>query len=124
LSPRQWFREMSFVPRQRVLFVLATAAIMCCTAGGFVDEAPNRLVSGAPFALWQTGAAPGLWLALGGLVLVVLSIVRNAPATRFATLGLALILLLLLLFTAGDAATGLMAAAPPAARISLGWAFW
>ena len=113
---------MSFAPRQRVLFVLAMAAILCCAGGGFIDEAPNRLVSGTPFALWQVGGA--LWLAAGGAALIGLSFGWSTRATQLAALALAIAVLLLLLFTAGSIASSRMAAAPAATRVSLGWAFW
>lgn len=112
------------MPRQRVLFVLAVVAILCCAGGGFVDEAPNRLVSGAPLALWQVGGTLPLWLAFGGVLLVGSSFVPGTHAMRLATLAVAIVLLLVLLFTAGSTASDLMAGAPAARRISLGWAFW
>ncbi|HEY3916563.1 MAG TPA: ABC transporter permease [Stellaceae bacterium] len=115
---------MSIVPRQRVLFVLAAVAIMCCAGGGFVDAAPNRLVSGMPLALWHSAGALALWLALGGVALVALSFTRSTRASHLAALGLAVALLLVLLLAAGGSAARLMAAATPATRVSLGWAFW
>src|SRR6185312_14940175 len=62
-------------------------------------------------------------LALG-LILGALSLLRASPNTARASLALGTALLLLLLFAAGESAARLMRTAPPAARASLGAAFW
>lgn len=116
---------MRFVPRNRVLFILIVAAIASCGLAGFVDEAPNRLVSGAPIALWQAGGisetAP---LALLTAALLGLSFARSRRAEQITTLMIGALALLLLAFAAGASAARLMIVASPATRISLGWAFW
>lgn len=108
------------MPRHRVLFVLILAAIVCCTLGGFVSEAPNRLVSGQPLLLWQ--ADTRLSFGLAGLACFLLLLSFRGLATGALIVGA--VALLLLVFAAGHIATALTANAPPAARISLGWAFW
>lgn len=108
------------MPRHRVLFVLILAAIASCALGGFLNLAPNRLVSGEPIMFWQTDARTGWSLALLVAALLVLSM--RGPAIAALVLGIGT--LLLLIFDAGHSAAALMAAAQPAARVSLGWAFW
>jgi osmoprotectant transport system permease protein len=110
------------MPRHRVLFVLILAAIACCALGGFVSEAPNRLVSGQPIMVWQQGS--GSWLAIlaGALFLLAFLPGRQCPAIASLIVGAAA--LLLLAADAGRLATTLMAGAPRATRVSLGWAFW
>jgi osmoprotectant transport system permease protein len=115
---------MSLAPRNRVLFALVVAALLSCGFGGFVDEAPNRLVSGQPIPLWQTGAVASLWLGFLGAALFVLSLAPSRRTTKLAALGLGLVALLAIIVDAGAVASRLMAAASPATRISLGWAFW
>jgi osmoprotectant transport system permease protein len=107
-------------PRHCVLFVLILAAIACCAFGGFLSEAPNRLVSGQPIMLWQADPGFGLGLAILAGALLVLSF--RGPAGAALILGTAT--LLLLIVTASHIATSLMDGAPPATRVSLGWAFW
>lgn len=116
---------MSLAPRNRVLFVLIVVAVAACAFGGFVDEAPNRLVSGEPIVLWQTGdRAICLWLAAFGVGLLVAAFAPNAQGTHLIALALGISALLLLIYAAGSVASNRMAAATPATRISLGWAFW
>ena len=116
---------MILVPRNRVLFALIVIAILACVLGGFVDEAPNRLVSGQPIALWQAAPmATSLWLTLFAVALFILAFVPDTQRTQLIIVALGNGALLLLAFAAGAGASRLMAAATPAARISLGWAFW
>jgi osmoprotectant transport system permease protein len=116
---------MTLAPRNRVLFVLILVAIASCLFGGFIDEAPNRLVSGQPIVLWHAAnTAIGLGLAVLPVVLFFLSFAPDSRRTQLAVLATAGVVLLLLIFVAGHAASALMVAAAPASRISLGWAFW
>ena len=110
------------MPRHRVLFVLIVAAIACCAVGGFVTVAPNRLISGQPITLWQEGA--GIWLAILELALLVLAFLPGRRCPGIAALIVGGASLLLLVADAGRIATALTAGAPPAMRVSLGWAFW
>jgi osmoprotectant transport system permease protein len=112
------------MPRHRVLFVLILVAIACCALGGFVSEAPNRLVSGQPMMLWQADQIASLWLALLAAALLLLSFLPGGRVPAIAALVVSAGTLLLLVFDAGHIATSLTAAAPPATRVSLGGAFW
>ncbi|HWE71759.1 MAG TPA: ABC transporter permease [Stellaceae bacterium] len=109
-------------PRNRVLFVLTLAAIVCCALGGFLSEAPNRLVSGQPITLWQEGT--GIWLAILALALLLLAFLPGQRCPAIAALIVGAAALLLLVADAGRLAMALTAGAPPATRVSLDWAFW
>ena len=71
---------MSFVPRNRVLFVLIAGAIVTCLLTGFVSEAPNRLISGHALALLRV-SPPLTMLAIIGLGLALL-LLAFWPDTR------------------------------------------
>jgi osmoprotectant transport system permease protein len=92
--------------------------------GGFISTAPNRLAKTTALSLWQ---APPLAVAVVLVVLTFLTALVFVPKGRAAS-GLILVgaplLLLASLFAAGRFATALTASAPPAARQSLGVAFW
>lgn len=111
-------------PRNRVLFVLSVVAILACGFGGFVGEAPNRLMSGQPLTLWQVGGTTLWWLAVAGTALLALSFAPTGRATHLLVLILGAATLLLMVFAAGMIAAALMATATSATRISLDWAFW
>ena len=116
---------MSDAPRNRVLLVLALIALAAFLGTGFLGLAPNRLTSTSPLYLWQALGLPELTAILAlGLILGALSLLRASPNTARASLALGTALLLLLLFAAGESAARLMRTAPPAARASLGAAFW
>lgn len=110
------------MPRNRVLFALIVAALLCCAFAGFVSVAPNRLVSGTPMNLWQTGFAMPL-LALAA-VLLILSFVPVTRGSQVAVLILGGAALILVILDAGFAAGNIMASAKPATRVSLGGGFW
>lgn len=110
--------------QNRVLLTLALGAGIGATTAGFVSLAPNRLVSGRPVTLW---AGPDYASSAGIAALIATMILASfLPTTKInwivATLGLALVLLIL--FAAGHAAMLLTAGAGPAARASPGAAFW
>jgi osmoprotectant transport system permease protein len=109
----------------RVRLLLILIAVVACAFTGFVSEAPNRLVSGRPLAIWQVSGAP----ILGGICVLTAALVASAflrPRKRveIAVLVLASGVLLLLAVDAGTSARALMAGARPATRIALGPAFW
>jgi osmoprotectant transport system permease protein len=112
------------VPRNRVLFALIVAAILCCGFGGFVTEAPNRLVSGQPIALWQAGGATTLPLAILGAALLMLSFMPASKQRHVVTVVIASAALVMLLLEAGGIGAAMMQFAPAARRVGLGWAFW
>ncbi len=113
------------IVRNQVLLVLAIIAAVAALTSGFVVLAPNRLISGRPIVLWS--AVGGGW-TIGFAVLGALLLAASlSPPARTLHVGVALIaglLLLLTLAAAGHAAGALAAGAGPAARISLGGAFW
>jgi osmoprotectant transport system permease protein len=109
----------------RVVPVLMAAYALAGLFGAFLSQAPNRLVSGTPVAIWQAVDRPILVLLVGfaGLLIVVsqLGAMRNLHR---AMLLFATALLLLLLEGAGRGAADLSRAATATSRVSLGWAFW
>ena len=111
--------------RNQVLFTLVIVAAAAVAASGFVGYAPNRLVSGRPIALWVAVNGPlGAAVALLGAALLALCFMRPDSIILYLEASLATALLLLVLAAAGDAASGFAHGAKPAARISLGGAFW
>jgi osmoprotectant transport system permease protein len=111
--------------RNQVLFTLVIAATMAVAVFGFVSYAPNRLVSGRPISLWETTTLPvtGV-IGLLGALLLALCFAAPSRLLHYAEAGLAASLLLVVLVAVGQAASTLMLGAKPAARISLGTAFW
>ncbi len=111
--------------RNQVLLVLVTIAAGAVIVSGFVVLAPNRLVSGRPIALWSAvGGTSTMAFAVLGALLLGASLL---PPTRALHSGVALLaglLFLLTLAAAGHAARNIADGAGPAARISLGGAFW
>jgi osmoprotectant transport system permease protein len=104
-----------------LMIAAATAAIAC----GFVDLAPNRLVSGRPVMLWQATAS-GYTIALAACGAILFAAGFAAPR-RWLAFTAAIVAgagLIIVLAAAGDVAAMLSAAAPPAARVSLGAGFW
>jgi osmoprotectant transport system permease protein len=109
----------------QVLFVLVVVAVIAVASSGFVGFAPNRLVSGEPIRLWA--AADGFstaGIAVLGAILLAACVMRPSQPLHYATAVSSALLLLLTLTAAGHAAIMLAASARPAARISLGAAFW
>jgi osmoprotectant transport system permease protein len=108
-----------------VLAIVGLVAGTTAIAGGFVAEAPNRLVNGAPLSLWgAAGPTIAILIGLSIASLLALSFRVSTRSTAGATAFVAAALLLLLLYGAGDAASSLTDAAKPAARTSLGAGFW
>ena len=111
--------------RNQVLFTLVIAAALAAFTSGFVAYAPNRLVSGKPIALWAA-ASPLVTIVitlLGALLLAACFATPSRPL-HYAAAALAATLLLLVLVVAGQAASDLASGPKPAARTSLGAAFW
>lgn len=112
------------VPRDYVLAVLCGGGWLALIFGGFISTAPNRLAKTTALPLWQ---APPLAVALVLVALAALTAAIFLPKSRRAS-GLILVgapfLLLASLFAAGQFAAILTSSAPPAARQSLGVAFW
>ncbi|MGG7444893.1 ABC transporter permease [Kosakonia oryzendophytica] len=111
--------EGSLRCHNRVLLLLGILAL-AATGLPFINYAPNRLVSGESRALWQLFSA--LWLLLPCLLLVF-SFVPGRGA-QIATLLLAEVLVWLLVWSAGRAATDLAQNGSALARTSPGSGLW
>ena len=111
--------------RNQVLFVLVVVGVAAVVLSGFVDEAPNRLVSGRPVPLWAAaGALPVPGIAVLGAALSAACLIRPSRTLHCAVAVFAAALLLVVLAAAGHTAGLLAQNASPASRISLGPAFW
>jgi osmoprotectant transport system permease protein len=110
----------------RVTFFLVAAAALSLVALPFVGFSPNRILSGKGISLWATGATGGIAAMLVGLAAMLAGAAwRDRRIGEGLTLAGATLLLLANFLTAGEAAhLQLAAAASPAARVSLGGAFW
>jgi osmoprotectant transport system permease protein len=109
----------------RVVPVLMALFAIAGVVGPFLDRAPNRLVSGAPIAIWHAAAHPLLFLIVAlAALLVAGSQLRPTRDLHRGMLLLAAALFIALLYAAGDGAARLMQSAPAATRVSLGWGFW
>jgi osmoprotectant transport system permease protein len=109
----------------QVLLVLVVAAAAAVALSGFVGYAPNRLVSGEPISLWRAvdGLCSGGVIATGAILLATCFIEPKKPL-HYAVALSGVSLLLLVLAAAGGAASTILQNAKPAARVSLGPAFW
>jgi osmoprotectant transport system permease protein len=107
-----------------VLLTLVVIGALALATTGFVAEAPNRLVSGAPVPLWRTAGPQAVAIAVAGVALLPVVLLPAWRTARWLELMAASALLLLSLDAAGAAARTLAAGAPEAARTSLGSAFW
>ena len=108
----------------RVLAFLIAVWAVGMLAGGFVDRAANRLVAGVPVSIWDA-VDPATLTMVAVLIagLTVTAFLRKCRATDWALIALATLLLLTTLAGAGRAAA-LGPADGPAARTTLGAAFW
>ena len=105
-----------------LLIVAATLGAICC---GFVDLAPNRLVSGRPVMLGDAaGAGFTIALAACGAILLAIGLTPQRRLLTYLATVVAGAVLVILLTAAGHAAAILSAGAPSAARVSLGAGFW
>ena len=109
----------------QVAVALVAVGAAVTLAAGFVELAPNRLVSGRPVALWAAAPAP-LAAALAALAasLVALALARPRPVVQRLAALVAGALLLAALAAAGAAATRLAATGSALAAVSLGPGFW
>jgi osmoprotectant transport system permease protein len=109
----------------RVIPVLFAAAAAGAAAGGFLDLAPNRLVSGRPIGLFATGDT-GFAAAIVALWLILLAAALTPPSRKLRRIAAVVAggAVLVTLAAAGHIAAALAAAAPPLARVTLGAGFW
>jgi osmoprotectant transport system permease protein len=111
--------------RNRVIPVLTAAYTLAGLFGAFLSQAPNRLVSGTPVAIWSAVDWPILVLLVAFAALLIVVSQLDATLNRHrAMLVFATVLLLLLLDGAGRGAADLSRGATATSRVSLGWAFW
>jgi osmoprotectant transport system permease protein len=108
----------------RVLLALFSLGLAVIFLGGFLNHAPNRLATGVAYPLSQA-PAPEAAAAMTGLCgLALLSFAKGQKLRSFGTILAAALILWGSLAGAGHFAALLMKAGPPAARASLGPAFW
>jgi osmoprotectant transport system permease protein len=113
------------LPRNQVLPTLVLIAALAACGAGFVTLAPNRLISGAPIALWRVDVAPASGvLAASGILLLVLGFAAPRRFVHFGAATISAAALAAALIAAGLAAATLAAGAPPGFAISLGGGFW
>jgi osmoprotectant transport system permease protein len=117
---------MALMPKvhDHVLLALACFGLAGILLGGFLNFAPNRLASGVARAIVQIPALDAVAAMTGLCGLALLSFVPRQKLRSFATILVATSILWGSLAGAGHLAALLMQAGPPAARASLGPAFW
>jgi osmoprotectant transport system permease protein len=108
----------------RVLLSLSSLGLSAVAFTGFVSHAPNRLASGVSYLLSQAPAPSGAAAIAGLCGLALLSFVPWQRPRTFAAILAAALILWGSLRGAGEFASLLMKASLPAARVSLGPAFW
>ncbi|CAN5320987.1 ABC transporter permease [soil metagenome] len=93
---------------------------------GFVGFSPNRILTPKPMTLWQAVPPLGIGaLVAGGALMLGGALFGNRPSALLEVLAGSTLLLLADFLAAGNAAFNLTSAAgAPAARVSLGAAFW
>jgi osmoprotectant transport system permease protein len=117
--------SLRIATRNQVLLALVAVAAVAIVTSGFVAIAPNRLLSGRPITLWAAaGASPVIAIGVIGALLLAASLAPPAKALHGGVAMLAGVLLLLTLFTLGQAARNVAAGSTAAARVSPGAAFW
>ena len=116
---------MSPTVPNKVLLTLIAVAAMAVIAFGLVSHAPNRLVSGQSISLWRAADAPLIAaVTILGVGLLAAAFLRRGLWLSWTVVALAALLILAMLAAAGQSADTLAVAAKPAARTSLGAAFW
>ncbi|MGH6849246.1 MAG: ABC transporter permease [Methylocella sp.] len=108
----------------RILLALCTLGLAVVFFGGFLNCAPNRLATGVANPLLQAPALESAAAMIGLCGLALASFARNHKLRSFATILAAALILWGSLAGAGHIAARLMQESPPAARASLGPAFW
>ncbi len=122
-----WFeRKMAPMPKvhDRVLLTFSCLGFAGVVFGGFLHLARNRLAKGVAYSIFQAPAYEATAVMTGLCGLALLSFVRRPKLRSFATILAAALILWGSLAGAGHFAALLMQESPPAARASLGPAFW
>ncbi|PZR85510.1 MAG: ABC transporter permease [Hyphomicrobiales bacterium] len=107
-----------------VLLTLSCLGFAGVVSGGFMDLAQNRLAKGSAYSLFQAPAFEAAAAMAGLCGLALLSFPRRPKLRSFTTILAAALILWGSCAGAGHFAAFLMQTAPPAARVSLGPAFW
>lgn len=110
--------------QNRVLLALCLIGASASLWTGFLDAAPNRLAHGVALSLAQGPAIEAGAIAAGLCGLAISAFLTNAMARVCATIFASAVILWASLSGAGHFATLLSKVSPPAARFSLGPAFW
>ncbi len=108
----------------RVLLALCCLGLAVVFSGGFLNHAQNRLATGVAYPLSQAPSLEAATAMIGLCGLALVSFVRGHKLRSFATILAAALILWGSLAGAGHFAALLMQRGPPAARASLGPAFW
>ncbi len=108
----------------RVLLMLFCVGLAAIGLGGFLAHAPNRIVDGAPLALWRAPWPNAAAILAGLAALMPLSFPAPEKQRAAAAILAGAALFFACLVGAGHFAEVLAIGARPAARISLGPAFW
>ncbi|MGH6864355.1 MAG: hypothetical protein ACRECN_08845, partial [Methylocella sp.] len=108
----------------RVLLALVCLGLAEVFFGGFLNHSPNRLATGVAYPLSNAPALETATAMIGVCGLALASFVRGQKLRSFATIVGAALILWGSLAGAGHFAALLMQGGPPAARASLGPAFW
>ncbi|WOJ90820.1 ABC transporter permease [Methylocapsa polymorpha] len=115
---------MTPVVHDRVLLALGLIGAVAALYGGFLNSAPNRLAGSVALPLQQAPLIEAAAVMAGLGALTVLAFVAQVKWRCYATLLVAALVLWASLSGAGHFATLLSSASLPAARYSLGAAFW
>lgn len=110
----------------RVIALIAVAAILALALLPFVSIAPNRIVSGTPAMLWNAAGAP-LSIAVAVELAALLALAVLQPARAASTLAALTGALLLVTLVLAAGSSGLLAIAATGAkgtRTGLGSGFW
>ncbi|HSE79297.1 MAG TPA: ABC transporter permease [Alphaproteobacteria bacterium] len=110
--------------RNRVLLVLVMAGLLAALGLAYLTHAPNRLVSGEPIALLAAARGADLLALIPAIVLLLGPFLPQRPTVHVLIAISAAMLLVALFWVAGAQAALLADARAPAARTSLGAAFW
>lgn len=114
----------AFRCHNRVVLLLLAGLIAALTCLSFINFAPNRLVSGQPYGLWQLSGLPIYWLIIPLLALFAAAFLPRSGVAAWSGLVGAEATFLLLLWMLISAAQALAQQASPIARISPGGGWW
>jgi osmoprotectant transport system permease protein len=110
--------------KDRLLFLLSSLGFAAVFFAGFLNKAPNRLAASTPLSLFESPTFEATCTILSLGLLLALSFFPSEKARPLASLGAAMLLLWASLAAASNFAAELAKVSKPAARLSLGPAFW